>query len=37
MEKVPEFVSALFILTTFITLYLFSGATSKAGAVWLVC
>lgn len=36
MEKVPEFVSALFILTTFITLYLFSGATSKAGSVWLV-
>lgn len=27
MEKVPEFVSTLFILTTFITLYLFSRAT----------
>ncbi len=36
MEKVPEFVSAIFMLTTFITLYLFSGATSKPRAVWLV-
>lgn len=36
MEKVPEFVSTLFILTTFITLYLFSRATSKPGVVLLV-
>lgn len=36
MEKVPEFVSTLFILTTFITLYLFSRATSKPRVVLLV-
>lgn len=36
MEKVPEFASTLFILTTFITLYLFSSATSKPRVVLLV-
>lgn len=36
MEKVPEFVSTLFILTTFITLYFFSRATSEPRVVLLV-
>ena len=36
MEKVPEFVSIFFILTTLVALYLFSKAASKPGVVWII-